>query len=239
MKIAVLQFPASNCDLDTVWVLKGILKVDTDLVWHKDFNASNYDAVILPGGFSYGDYLRAGVIAAHSPAIREVKEMARDGKPVAGICNGFQILIESGLLPGALIENSSLKFICKWTVIKVETEKTVFTRLFKKGQLLKMPVAHHQGRYFTDEVSLKELYENDQIVFKYTDEEGIPTKSSNPNGALENIAGVCNLDRNVVGLMPHPERASETILSPSKTADGRMFFESMIDFLGGRTNCQL
>lgn len=237
MKVAVLRFPGSNCDLDAIQILKEI-KVDAELVWHKDFGGSDYDAVILPGGFSYGDYLRAGVIAAHSPAIQEVKAMARDGKPVAGICNGFQILTEAGLLPGALVENSSLKFICEWCIIKVETERTAFTRLFKKGQLLRMPIAHHQGRYFIDEVSLKELYERDQIVFRYVDEEGNPTESSNPNGALENIAGVCNPEGNVVGLMPHPERAAETILSPSKTADGLAFFKSMVEYSGGRAKCQ-
>lgn len=238
MRIAVIQFPASNCDLDALHALR-LLGLDADLVWHRDFNGKggDYDGAILPGGFSYGDHLRAGAIAAFTPAVQEVKDMAREGKPVGGICNGFQILMEAGLLPGALIENSSMKFICRWVIIKTETKRTAFTTLMSVDQLLRMPVAHHQGRFFIDEPDLKSLYENDQIVFRYVDDRGAPTEDSNPNGSLQNIAGVCNLEGNVVGLMPHPERASEAILNPgsSKTSDGRIFFESMIDYIRGRT----
>ncbi len=232
MKVAVLQFPGSNCDLDALKALRSI-KVPTDLIWHREFKGGDYDGVIIPGGFAYGDYLRAGAISAHTPAIEEVKEMAAEGKPIGGICNGFQILIEAGLLPGALIENSSMKFVCKWVIVKVETDRTPFTRLLRRGQLMRMPVAHHQGNYFCK--NLKELYENDQIVFRYVDERALPTESANPNGAIDNVAGVCNPEGNVVGLMPHPERASNAILSPSGTADGEIFFKSMFDYMGGRS----
>jgi len=231
VSIAVIKFPGSNCDLDVIHVLRNIIKVNADLIWHKEFNSSDWDAVILPGGFSYGDYLRAGVIAAHSPAMKHVKEMAKEGKPILGICNGFQILIEAGLLPGSLLPNISLTFICKWVNIRVETSRTVFTRDVKVGKILKMPIAHKEGRYFIDENGLKELIRNDQIVFRYVDYKGELSEEANPNGSIMNIAGVSNLEGNVVGLMPHPERASESILSPSGTDDGKLLFRSMINFI--------
>lgn len=238
MKVAIIQFPGSNCDLDTLHVLRNVIKVDAELVWHKNFNAGAYDAVILPGGFSYGDALRAGVIAAFSPAMKHVKEMVREGKPVLGICNGFQILVEAGILPGALLRNDSLTFICRWVYLRLETSRTVFTRKGKVGQVLAMPIAHNEGKYFIDEKGLKELYENEQIVFRYSNSRGEVTPDVNPNGSLDNIAGVCNLEGNVLGLMPHPERAAEAILSPYGTEDGRVIFESMVEFLKEGRACR-
>jgi phosphoribosylformylglycinamidine synthase len=228
-KIAVLRFPGSNCDLDTIHVLENVIKVNTDLVWHNDFKEKDYDGVILPGGFAFGDYLRAGIIAAYSPAIDEARVMLKDGRPVIGICNGFQILTEAQFLPGALLQNDSLKFVCKWVNLVVENNKTAFSNKMNRGDIISIPIAHGEGRFFTD--NLKELEDNDQIVFRYSDEYGEITKESNPNGSLANIAGVCNLEQTCVGLMPHPERASETILSPKGTTHGKLFFESMIDFI--------
>jgi len=231
LRVAVIRFPGSNCDLDTVHVLRDVLGVKTDLVWHRHFNGSDYDGVVLPGGFSYGDYLRAGAIAAHSPAMREVSDMASGGKPVLGICNGFQILIEAGLLPGALLTNDCLTFVCKWITVRVETDRTAFTSLCKEGSILHMPIAHFQGRYVNDQDQIKEMLSDDQIVFKYVDDEGKPTPESNPNGSVSNIAGVCNLEGNVVGLMPHPERSSESVLSPMGCSDGAAVFRSLMECL--------
>jgi phosphoribosylformylglycinamidine synthase I len=231
-KIAVLMFPGSNCDLDTIHVLKNVIRVDTDLVWHNHFKEKDYDGVILPGGFAFGDYLRAGIIAAHSPAIDEAKIMLKDGRPVIGICNGFQILTEAQFLPGALLQNDSLKFVCKWVNLVVENNKTAFSNKMNNGDVIDIPIAHGEGRFFTDNV--KDLEDNNQIVFKYSDDEGNPSIGSNPNGSLANIAGVCNIEQNCVGLMPHPERASEVILSPKGTIHGRLFFESMLEFIKRR-----
>ncbi len=200
--------------------MKNVLKIETDLVWHTHFKSTDYDGAILPGGFSYGDYLRAGIIAAHSPAIYQVKIMAQEGKPIIGICNGFQILIESELLPGALLSNQTGAFICKWINIRVETNNTDFTRNISKGTILKIPIAHAEGRYTIDPKGLKDLREKDQIVLRYVDKNGNLTKIGNPNGSMDSIAGICNEDRNVFGLMPHPERASEKILSPFSSIDG-------------------
>lgn len=229
MRVAVIRFPGSNCDLDTVHVLRNVIGVETELVWHKDFIDGNFDAVILPGGFSYGDALRAGVIAAYSPAMKRVKDMAKEGKPVLGICNGFQTLVESGLLSGALLRNDCLTFICKWVTLRVDNTETIFTNRMKKDQIVRMPIAHNEGRYYNDMEALREMEENHQIVFRYSDDKGRLTPDSNPNGSVENIAGICNLERNVVGLMPHPERASEPILSPFKTDHGKLLFESMFN----------
>lgn len=231
IRVAVIRFPGSNCDLDTVYVLQKIFNLDAHLVWHKEFKDTKWDAVILPGGFSYGDYLRAGVIAAHSPAMKYIKMMARDGKPVLGICNGFQILVEAGLLPGALLMNSTLTFICKWVTIRVETNRTAWTLNIPRGTIMKIPIAHKEGRYYIDPKSLEELQENDQIVFRYVNDKGEPSPDANPNGSIDNIAGVCNSDGNVVGLMPHPERASESILSPFGTDHGKLIFQSMIEYV--------
>jgi phosphoribosylformylglycinamidine synthase I len=234
IKIAVIQFPGANCDLDAIHVLNNVIGVQTDLVWHNHFKESQYDGVILPGGFTFGDYLRAGIIAAHSPAIDEARIMLKDGRPILGICNGFQILTESQFLPGALLRNDSLKFVCKWVRLRIENRNTAFTNKMAKNSILNVPIAHGEGRYFTD--NLKELEENDQIVFRYSDSKGNLTEKANPNGSLENIAGICNLEQNCVGLMPHPERASEVILSPHNTDHGKLFFESMLEFIKQRAS---
>ncbi len=232
IKIAVIQFPGANCDLDTIHVLKDVMHINVDLIWHNYFKESKYDGVILPGGFSFGDYLRSGIIAAHSPAIDEAKIMVKDGRPVIGICNGCQILAEAQFLPGAFLHNESLKFICKWVNLKVENNKTAFSNKMNIGDVLALPIAHAEGRYFNDNV--KELEENNQIVFRYSTEKGELTKDSNPNGSLANIAGICNLEQNCIGLMPHPERASEAIITPKRTTHGLLFFESIIEFIKRR-----
>jgi len=234
MRVAIIQFPGSNCDLDTLHVLNNVMKVKADLVWHKHHNLRDYDAVILPGGFSYGDRLRAGIIAAYSPIMEEVKRMAKNGHPVLGICNGFQILVESGLLLGALLRNSSLRFICKWVNLSILSNRNIFTNKLNKNHLLKMPIAHNEGRYFIEEDNLEELYKRNQIVLKYVDEKGKADESSNPNGSIDSIAGICNEEGNVFGLMPHPERASEGLLSPFDRDDGKMIFSSMIEYIKKR-----
>jgi len=232
IKIAVIMFPGANCDLDTIHVLKDVMHINVDLIWHNYFKESKYDGVILPGGFSFGDYLRSGIIAAHSPAIDEAKIMVKDGRPVIGICNGCQILAEAQFLPGAFLHNESLKFICKWVNLKVENNKTAFSNKMNIGDVLALPIAHAEGRYFNDNV--KELEENNQIVFRYSTEKGELTKDSNPNGSLANIAGICNLEQNCIGLMPHPERTSEAIITPKRTTHGLIFFESIIEFIKRR-----
>ena len=234
IKIAVIEFPASNCDLDAVHVLNNVMNVEATLVWHNHFKEKDYDGVVLPGGFSFGDYLRAGIIAAHSPAIDEARIMLKDGRPIIAICNGFQILTEAQFLPGALLRNESLKFVCKWVNLKVENNNTAFTNRMNIADVIDIPIAHGEGRYFTD--NLKELVDNDQIVFRYTNDKGAITDDSNPNGSMDNIAGVCNLEQNCMGLMPHPERASENILSPKNTTHGKLFFESMVEFIKRRTS---
>ncbi|MHA1270325.1 MAG: phosphoribosylformylglycinamidine synthase I [Candidatus Helarchaeota archaeon] len=232
MRTAVIQFPGSNCDLDTLYILRNIANVNADLIWHKDeLRISEYDAFFLPGGFSYGDALRAGIIAAYSPIMQKIKDAAKEGKPIIGICNGFQILVESQLLPGALMQNNVLTFVCDWIFLKTLTNRTPFNNKMKIGQIIHIPIAHGEGRYFIDSKSLKELYENDQIVFKYCNSTGDIHLEYNPNGSLDNVAGICNLDGNILGLMPHPERASEKILDPLGYNDGRLFFDSMIDFI--------
>lgn len=233
MKVAVIRFPGTNCDRDVLHVLRSLLKLDARLVWHADSDLVGYDAAVLPGGFSYGDYLRAGIIAAHSPAVKGIKKMAERGKPILGICNGFQILVEAELLPGALLPNSSLRFVCRWVKVMVENSSTAFTCSVEEAEVLRMPVAHMQGRYFIDDEGLKNLRENRQVTFSYVDDEGLRSGESNPNGSLENIAGISNVEGNVVGLMPHPERSSEAVLSPSSSSDGLSVFQSMVKRLGG------
>ncbi len=229
IRIAVIQFPGSNCDRDATHVLNNVIGIQADLIWHTNFKERKYDGCILPGGFSFGDYLRGGIIAAHSPAVKEAEIMLKDGRPVLGICNGFQILTEAEFLPGALLRNNTLKFECKWVHIRVENNETAFSNQMKKKEIIDIPIAHSEGRYFYD--NLKELYDNDQIVFKYVSKEGLLNEESNPNGSFDNIAGVCNLERNCVGLMPHPERASEEILSPFKNTHGIKLFNSMVNFI--------
>ena len=230
-KVAVVQFPGSNCDLDALEVLQKIVKAKTDLVWHKDLVEDDYDAYVLPGGFSYGDYLRAGAIAATSPSLNIIREASEKNKPVLGICNGFQILVEAGLLPGAVLRNSGLRFVCTWTRLRVETNRTPFTCLAKRGQTLQIPIAHNEGRYYLDRKELDELENNDQVVLRYVNDSDELTEDSNPNGSIDNIAGMSNRERNVMGLMPHPERASMPELCPDTRATGRLIFDSLLNHL--------
>jgi phosphoribosylformylglycinamidine synthase len=233
VRVALIQYPGSNCDLDALEILRDVVKARTDLVWHKDLAHDDYDAYVLPGGFSYGDYLRAGAIAATSPSLRIVRDAAESGKPVLGICNGFQILVEAGLLPGAVLRNSTLRFACTWTRLRVETTRTPFTSKAEKGQVLEIPIAHNEGRYYLDKEKIPELERNQQIVFRYVSEEDQPTEEANPNGSIDNIAGICNEKGNVMGLMPHPERASLPLLSRDNQTDGRIIFDSMMRMLRG------
>ena len=227
LKVAIIQFPGTNCDIDTYRVFTNELVIDTSLIWHeKDVDLQEYDAVILPGGFSYGDHLRAGIIAAHSPIAKQLKKLSLRGKPIIGICNGFQILVELGLLPGALLRNSNLRFVCKWTTLKVENTN-LFTNCFESNSLIRMPVAHNEGRYYVTDETLQDLERNKQIILRYVDSSGEVSINSNPNGSVSNIAAVSNTEGNVLGMMPHPERASENILSPYSTNDGLGIFRSM------------
>jgi len=224
MKIGVVQFPGSNCDQDCLRALTDGLEFEADYLWHKETSVVAYDGIILPGGFSYGDYLRCGAIARFSPIMRAVVGAARDGMPILGICNGFQILCEVGLLPGALIRNQSLLFVCQPVWIRVETSEAPCTRLLERGRKLRLPVAHGEGAYIADEKTLNGLKTNDQVVFRYVDSNGDPSPAGNPNGSLCNIAGICNRERNVVGMMPHPDRAWEARLG---SEDGLLLLRSM------------
>ena len=222
MKSKVIVFPGSNCDRDVSVAIKQISGSEPQMVWHKETSLSNSDLIIVPGGFSYGDYLRCGAIASTSPIINEVVKKANEGVPVIGICNGFQILIETSLLDGALIRNNSLSFICRDVYIKSENQTSIFT---KKTNIAKMPIAHNEGNYFASNETLKKIVGNDQVAFKYCNQEGEVTSQSNPNGSLENIAGILNDRKNVLGLMPHPERAAESALG---CEDGKYIFESIL-----------
>lgn len=228
MKFGVVVFPGSNCDHDTYHVISKVIGQPVDFIWHRQSSVSDYDAIILPGGFSYGDYLRTGAIARFSPVMGAVKEFASRGGLVMGICNGFQILCEVGLLPGALMRNSNLKFICDHVNVRVESTDTPFTGSCREGQVLSMPLAHGDGNYFCDAETLEELQREDRIIFRYSDASGAVTRESNPNGSMDSIAGITNRERNVLGLMPHPERASEELLGSS---DGRIIFYSLADTL--------
>lgn len=225
MKFGVVIFPGSNCDYDTYYALKNIYKQKTTFLWHKEHDLKNVDCVILPGGFSYGDYLRSGSIAAFSPLMQEVREFALRGGLVLGICNGFQILLELGLLPGAMLRNEKLKFLCQFIHIRVENNKTPFSHQAKRGQILKIPIAHFDGNYFASPETILEIKKNSQIVFRYSDAKGQLNEEANVNGSAESIAGLINKAGNVLGMMPHPERASEVLLG---SEDGRIIFESII-----------
>ena len=228
MKFGVVIFPGSNCDEDIIYVLETILHQQVVRLWHKDHDLQGVDAVILPGGFSFGDYLRSGAIARFSPVMAEVIQFAARGGYVFGICNGFQILAEAGLVPGALLHNKHRKFICKNIYLRPQTNNSLLTSQLDTEQALKIPVAHGEGNYFADTDTLKELNDNDQILFRYCDEAGNITTEANHNGSAENIAGVCNAGRNVFGMMPHPERAADALLG---NQDGLGIFESMLSII--------
>jgi phosphoribosylformylglycinamidine synthase len=228
MRFGVIIFPGSNCDYDTFYVLRDVLHQDTVLLWHKDHDLKNVDCLVLPGGFSYGDYLRSGAIAKFSPLMQEVKAFAGEGGLVLGICNGFQILLELGLLPGAMLRNKNLKFLCQFVYLRLENTMTPFTNKGRNGQVLQIPIAHYEGNYFALPEILEQLKGNNQILLRYSDAWGGATEEANVNGSLENIAGLMNREGNVMGMMPHPERASETILG---SMDGRLIFESIINYL--------
>lgn len=232
MKFGVLVFPGSNCDHDAYHVLSKHVGQPVDFVWHRETDLSAYDAVIVPGGFSYGDYLRAGALARFSPVMKAVTEFAKEGKFVFGICNGFQILCEAGLLPGALMRNSGLNFVCRHVNIRVENSDTPYTGEIGGSKVLSIPVAHADGNYVCDDSTYESMEENGQIVFRYCEDDGRITEGSNPNGSRSNIAGICNLDRNVLGMMPHPERACEELLGSN---DGREIFRSLANSIAALT----
>lgn len=230
MKFGVVVFPGSNCDHDTFFVLKSVLRQPTTYLWHKDHDLRGVDCVVLPGGFSYGDYLRVGAIARFSPLMREVREFAARGGLVLGICNGFQVLLELGLLPGAMLRNKDLKFLCEHVSVRVDNAATRFSAKAADRQVLRIPIAHFDGNYFAPPEQIRELEKNRQVVFRYVDERGRATEAANVNGSAANIAGIINREGNVLGMMPHPERASEALLG---SEDGRIVFESLM--LSGRS----
>lgn len=225
LKFGVVVFPGSNCDYDTFFVLQSVLDQDTCFFWHKNHDIRHVDCVVLPGGFSYGDYLRAGAIAKFSPLMQEVQEFAERGGLVLGICNGFQVLLELGLLPGAMLRNKNLKFLCQYVHIRVENDQTPFSNRGKKGDVLRIPIAHFDGNYFVPPDILEEIRMHNQVVFRYTDAGGRISDEANVNGSVDSIAGLINRRGNVLGMMPHPERASEALLG---STDGRIIFESII-----------
>jgi phosphoribosylformylglycinamidine synthase I len=230
MKFAVVVFPGSNCDHDAYHAVKHVLGHEAALVWHKDTSLGNADVVILPGGFSYGDYLRTGAIARFSPIMTAVSAFAQAGGPVIGICNGFQVLLEAGLLPGAMLRNRSVKFQCEFVHVRVEQTDTPFTQACQPNQILRLPIAHGEGNYYAEPDVLERLERGRQVIFRYTTETGAVTDAANPNGSAHNIAGICNQRRNVVGLMPHPERACEAIVG---SADGLVVLESVARMASG------
>ena len=227
-KIGVIVFPGSNCDHDAYYAMKNVMNAETKFLWHKDTDVDDIDLLIVPGGFSYGDYLRSGAIAKFSPIMNAVIDYAKKGNPVLGICNGFQILLESGLLPGAMLHNENLRFICKQVHIRVESTRSLFTGNMEKGQVIKVPVSHGEGNYFIDKSGLDKLETNEQIAFRYCDAEGKITPESNINGSVSSIAGISNESGNVLGMMPHPERAMELRLG---SEDGKLFFDSVFNQL--------
>ena len=235
MKFGVIVFPGSNCDHDAFHAVADVLHKPVEFLWHQSEDLAGCDALILPGGFAHGDYLRTGAIARFSPVMKSVAKFAKSGGLVLGICNGFQILLEAGLLPGAVMRNSGLRYICRHVYIRVEETDTPFTHAARPGQILKIPIAHNDGNYTLDEAALSELERNRQILFRYTSADGKDDAAGNPNGSLHNIAGVCNRERNVAGLMPHPERAVESALD---SADGLVIFNSMIEAMVGAAKAE-
>ena len=231
MKFGVIIFPGSNCDHDAFWTVQSVARQPVTFLWHESHDLENCDAVIVPGGFAYGDYLRTGAIAKFSPVMESLQKFAASGDPVLGICNGFQILCESGLLPGALMRNAGLKYVCKPVQVRVETADTPFTNACQQGEVLTIPIGHMDGNYFCDDATLAELRRDNRIVFRYCSLAGEITAESNPNGSRENIAGICSPGRNVLGLMPHPERASEPELG---SADGFKIFASLVGAMAGK-----
>jgi phosphoribosylformylglycinamidine synthase len=225
MRAAVVVFPGSNCDADAQHVLREVMAIPTDLVWHTQTDLAGYDAVVLPGGFSYGDYLRSGAVAATAPIMAAVARAAARGVPVLGICNGFQVLLESGLLPGAMLHNEGIQFRCRWVHVRVETDATAFTRGCAAGSVLRLPIAHGEGNYHASPRELARLQADGRIVFRYCEPDGSVSSGANPNGSVDGIAGITNAAGNVVGLMPHPERASGPDLGGT---DGRAFWESLL-----------
>jgi len=230
MKFGVVVFPGSNCDHDAFYAIGSVLRKPVEFIWHQSQDLANCEAVILPGGFAHGDYLRTGAIARFSPVMKSVEKFANSGGMVLGICNGFQILLEAGLLPGAMMRNSGLRYICRHVHIRVEQTDTPFTNAAKAGQILTVPIAHNDGNFTCDQATLADLEKNRQVVFRYTTLEGLDDAAGNPNGSMNNIAGICNRERNVVGLMPHPERAVESALGSD---DGLVIFKSMVEALVG------
>ena len=228
MKFGVVIFPGSNCDHDCYYAVESVLRKPVEFIWHQDTSLSGFDAVILPGGFAYGDYLRTGAIARFSPVMGALSAFARSGGLVIGICNGFQILMEAGLLPGALLPNIGLKYVCRWLHLRTESVATPFTSRIDAGQLLHIPIGHGDGNFYADDDTVRRLEDQDQVVFRYVDAQGDVTRDANPNGSLGNIAGIVNESRNVLGMMPHPDRSSEKILG---SEDGRLIFESMVTAL--------
>lgn len=227
-KIGVIIFPGSNCDHDAYHAMKSVMGAETEFLWHKESDLSGIDLLLIPGGFSYGDYLRSGAIARFSPIMNAVVDFAKKGGPVMGICNGFQILLEAGLLPGAMLHNEKLRFICKDVHVRVERSDSIFTSRLSKGDVLRLPVSHGEGNYFIDNDGLDSLKQNDQVLFRYTDAEGKITEDSNINGSVDSIAGIVNRQGNVLGMMPHPERAMEKTLG---SEDGKVLFESLFNEL--------
>lgn len=224
----VIVFPGSNCDHDAYHAMKHVMNSEVKFLWHKETDLSGVDFLIVPGGFSYGDYLRSGAIARFSPIMQEVVKFAEKGGPVLGICNGFQILLEAGLIPGAMMHNEKLKFVCKNIYIRCESTASLFTQTLQKGQVLDIPVSHGEGNYFIDQDGVKSLQDNDQVLFRYCNQEGELTEQANFNGSINHIAGICNPQRNVLGMMPHPERAMEKVLG---SQDGKVIFESILHSL--------
>jgi phosphoribosylformylglycinamidine synthase len=225
LRFGIVIFPGSNCDTDAWHAVHDQMGQEAGYIWHEDTHLTGYDCVVLPGGFSYGDYLRTGAVARFSPVMNAVTDFAAKGGLVLGICNGFQILLEAGMLPGAMMRNVGQKFVCKYVNLRVETTSTPYSRAMQKGAVLRIPIAHGEGNYYCDAATLEELKRHDQIVFRYCDAGGQITREANPNGSLENIAGICNRERNVLGMMPHPERCSDPLLG---SADGRLVWESLL-----------